>query len=119
LVIGKFLNLSSRIWALDSAVLAPHPRHFPSSSRRAGAVAESPLPAAAYRKKPLCIVIRGFSKLGGQESRMRAILVALMLTTSACGFRQPDQGSSVTIKLPPPKPAVAPGFSASLSENVR
>ena len=50
---------------------------------------------------------------------MRAILVALTLTTCACGFRQPDQGSSVTIKLPPPKLAVAPGFSASLSENVR
>ena len=47
------------------------------------------------------------------------MLVAITLTTSACGFRQPDQGSSVTIKLPPPKAAVAPGFSATLSENVR
>jgi hypothetical protein len=50
---------------------------------------------------------------------MRVVLVLAFLTTSACGIRQPDQGSSVTVTLPPPKPAVAPGFSAPLSQNVR
>jgi len=45
-------------------------------------------------------------------------LVLLCLTLSACG--QPQQReSSVTITLPPPKPAVAPGFSAPISESVR
>jgi len=50
---------------------------------------------------------------------MRVVLVLVFLTMSACGIRQPDQGSSVTVTLPPPKPAVAPGFSAPLSQNVR
>jgi hypothetical protein len=67
----------------------------------------------------LSIAICDFSKLRGDKGAMRVMLVVLLLTTSACGYRQPDHGSSVTVTLPPPKPAVAPGFSAPLAQSVR
>jgi hypothetical protein len=63
--------------------------------------------------------LRDFSDIDRQEGRMRVVLLLLALTMAACGFRQPDRGSSVTITLPPPKPATAPGFSSAISEGVR
>jgi hypothetical protein len=47
---------------------------------------------------------------------MRVLLVALILATSACGYRKPNQGWTVTITLPPPKPVSTPGFSTAMND---
>jgi hypothetical protein len=50
-------------------------------------------------------------KLSGvQKSAVTRLLPILLLSLSACGFGSQPSASSVTVKLPPPKQAVAPGF---------
>jgi hypothetical protein len=48
---------------------------------------------------------------------MLRLVPLFMLLLTACGYQPAWQSrSSVTVKLPPPKPAVAPGFSASVRD---
>jgi hypothetical protein len=51
---------------------------------------------------------------------MKRLVPIVILLVSACGSRDSEaSGSSVTVKLPPPKPAVAPGFSSQAAPEQR
>jgi hypothetical protein len=48
---------------------------------------------------------------------MPRLIPVLFVLLSACGAGSPKHGgSSVTMKLPPPKAAIAPGFSSSVAD---